>query len=306
MCRLILFLVVSLFAFSLAIAQSPSPTPNAPPPQRSTAPNPIDEGNARFQRLRMLDLLLSQNGQQEARTHPLLDRKRGMYRKPSSKETRIMAVNTSLSAKYDAFLKNPHTGIVKLSAESSCASNAEVVVASEKCSNLSIPGAGTAYSFRFESYRMTRLADLMLLDGMIGADAVLQQYALVNLANVNIEETSLETEGMKYLVNLEPVRDGDAFVAFDAEIARGIRADGFLYRKGLPVEVGATYALRSIAFRAKYIRSIDGVVYDELDFDKRRDQIVAFQVIARDADGSVTIVWKRLKDAEAPKLEIKK
>jgi hypothetical protein len=169
-----------------------------------------------------------------------------------------------------------------------------------------MPGAGIAYSFRTESYRLPRLADLVLYHGMFGADSVLQQFALVELPNIGLVDVSLETPGMKYLVELQHARSGDEYTKLAAEIARGVSVNGFTYRNGLPVRRGATYALRSIAYRGKYVRTIDGVQYDELDFDRRRDIVVAFQVVDLADNGNVTIIWKRIRDLEAPKLEAKK
>jgi hypothetical protein len=49
-------------------------------------------------------------------------------------------------------------------------------------------------------------------------------------------------------------------------------------------------------------RAVRGISYNELDFDKRRDVIVAFRVVRMDPDGSISILWKQLADGESPKL----
>lgn len=295
-------LMLLLFSASLISAQiMPTPTPTPRPGTR--AANPVIGDNANFDRLRSIEMMNNENAK---KSHPLLDRKKGIYRKPSDDEIRALAVDPAHVATYTSFLMQSNTGIVKLSSESSCAASAEVIVATPKCSALQMPGSGIAYSFRAETYRLPRLADVVLYQGMFGADAVMQQFALVELADIKIEEVTLETSGLKYLVQLPPVRTEDEFTRFAAGIARGVQANGFMYRNGHPAKNGSTYALRSIAYRGKYLRTIDGVQYDELDFDRRRDVIVAFQVIDIDPEGNVTIVWSRLRDLEAPKLETRK
>jgi len=102
------------------------------------------------------------------------------------------------------------------------------------------------------------------------------------------------------------VPDSDEFLRFDGQIAKGVEADGFLYRKGQPVKESSTFAVRSIAYRGQYLRSVDGIQYDELEFDERRDVIVAFRVVDREPNGNVTIVWQRLRDVQAPKLKVKR
>ena len=293
---LLALLVVVIFTGG-AIAQSPTPRPDGRPnsPLRT-----LEDENSRFDRLRSIEKI---SPKRSHRTHPLLDRKTGIYRKATEEEIKVLAVDESHLSKYSVFLKQPETGIVKLSGDSSCISDGDLVVATEQCIGLKMPGAGTAYSFRFDSYRLPRLADLVLFKGMFGADGVLQQFALVQLGSIDIEQVSLETAGMKYLTELQPLRDRASFSTFDSAITQGVDSEGFVYRKGHPVVYGATYALRSIAFRGNYPRSIDGVEYDEIDYDRRRDVIVAFQVIGLDSAGNATIVWKRLRDLEAPKLE---
>ena len=41
-----------------------------------------------------------------------------------------------------------------------------------------------------------------------------------------------------------------------------------------------------------------------MDFDRRRNVIVAFRVVERDDNGDTTIVWKRLRDVASPKLKV--
>jgi hypothetical protein len=181
-----------------------------------------------------------------------------------------------------------------------------VVVATERCLAFKMPGAGAAYSFRTESYRLPRLADVILIDGVFRTGGVYQQVIMAEIGDVAIDDVTLDSYGLKYLVGLKPVRDSDEFMRFDGEIQKGIEANGFLYRKGHLVKENSTFILRSIAYRGIFMRSVDGISYDELEFDKRRDVIVVFRVVDTDAAGNVTIAWKRLKDTEAPKLKIKK
>jgi hypothetical protein len=297
---MVVVLVMNVACWS-QIATFPTPTPN-PNSRQSNVPA-ITADNSRYDRLRSLDLVIPNDA---AETHPLLDSKRGMYRKPSKGEIEILAVSQPILAKYASFLKEPHTGVVKLNGEGSCVTDVDVVIASEKCVAFKMPGGGTAYSFRTESYRLSRLADLILLDGVFRTGGVFQQVVMADLGDVELDSVTLQSKGLSYLTRLKPVSDSDEFIRFDGETAKGVEADGFLYRKGHPVRINSTYALRSIAYRGKYMRSLDGVWYDELEFDRRRDVIVAFRVVDKDTAGNVTIVWKRLRDAEAPQLKVKR
>lgn len=299
------FLLWSLLLLSYpALSQlpGPTPTPTPRPGSRQAAAPAVVRDNASYDRLRSIEMTTDRPLKP---THPMLDRKSGIYRKPGSDESVVLAISKPLLQQFANFLKAPDTGIVKLNGDSSCFSSSEVVVATEKCAAFRMPGAGTAYSFRLEAYRLPRLADLILVNGIFRADAVLQHVAMVELGNVEVAEVTLDSAGLQYLVNVQPSRDGQKFLQYDTELVKGISANGFTYRKGHQVKPDTTYALRSIAYRGKYIRSIDGISYDELDYDRRRDIIVVFRVVETDESGNVTILWNRLQDMESPKLNIK-
>ena len=298
----VLFATVSAFnatAFAQATTSTPAPSSGS---RQGNVSSPIAD-NASYERLRSIELIAPRN---RTGSHPLLDPKNGIYRKPGKDEIAILAVDAPLLAEYEAFLKAPSTGMVKLSAASACASGTDTIVATKECLPFKMPGAGIAYSFRTESYRIPRLADLILHDGVFKTGGVFQLVVMADLGDVPIEGVSVATKGMKYLVDLKPVKDSDEFTKFEDEIVTGVEAEGFLYRKGQLVKENSTYALRSTAYRGKYLRSIDGGSYNELDYDKRRDVIVAFRVVGQDQAGNVTIVWKRLHEVEAPKLKVNK
>lgn len=296
MIRCLGIFAVAIFFGASGFAQAPAPTPSRP-----GNPTSVIGDNASYDRLRSIEMIAPKN---KAGDHPLLDPKTGIYRRPGKEETQILAVEESLLTRYAEFLKEPDTGIVKLSAAADCISDKDTVVAGEKCIPYKMPGAGIAYSFRTESYRLPRLADLILHEGVFKTGGAFQQVMIVELGDAAIEGVTVETRGMKYLAESKAVKDSDEFTRNEEEIIKGIERGGFLYRKGQLVKADFTYALRSIAYRGKYIRWIDGVPYDELEFDRRRDVIVAFRVVDMNPDGSVTIVWKRLRDTESPKLKV--
>jgi len=302
MCRGLSILILTLAVSIAAVSQVPAPTPTPVPGQRPVSP--VLDDNNRYDRLRSIDLINERR--QGKPDHPLLDPKRGIYRRPGKEEVAALTVSESVLREHEEFLRLPDSGIVKLNADSKCAANSEVLNAREECLRFGMPGAGIAYSFRTDSYRLPRLADLMFLDGYFRADAVLQQVIMTELEDVPLPAVTLQTPGMKYLAEFKPPPDGEGFLAYDRELAAGIDKDGFRYRKGFLARGQMTFAIRSVAYRGSYFRSIDGVTYDELEYDRRRDVIVAFRIVDRDAAGNITILWKRLKETNSPTLKIKK
>jgi hypothetical protein len=227
-----------------------------------------------------------------------------LYRKPGKKELKNLLPSRSLLAQYEKFLQEPETGIFKLSAESSCALSTQVVVATEKCLSVNIPGAGTAYSFRAKSHRMLHLSDLILDKNVIKTDSLLQQGLMVNLGNIELDQVSAQTAGMKYLFDLKPAANKEELLSLNEKLSQSVKADGFTYSFGLYVEDKTTFALRSIAYRGKIRRSISGFKYNEMDFDKRKDIIVVFRIIEKDPNGDITVLWKEIFRQDSPVIKI--
>lgn len=225
-----------------------------------------------------------------------------LYRKPTKKELQAIEPNRALFSKYAEFLRQSETGLTKLVDNKECAENTKVVNVSENCLKYSMPGAGGSFSFRTENYRLPRFADLNFTDNSFQASGILLHGIFVNLGDVPLEETNLQTRGMRFLLEFKPETDFDKSRAIDEQFKEGVRRDGFLYRRGLFIVENTTFALRSIAYEGKSVRSVKGIKYNELDFDRRRDVIVVFRIVEKAADGSVTILWKKLQDRDSPKI----
>jgi len=120
---------------------------------------------------------------------------------------------------------------------------------------------------------------------------------------VPLNEVSLQTAGLKYMIDLKPSPGFKEANTVNESLIKGIKQNGFLYTRSLPVIENNTYALRSIAYRGRVMTSIKGVPYNELDFDRRRDIVVVFRIVQKDADGSISILWNQLSDKEAPKIK---
>lgn len=225
-----------------------------------------------------------------------------LYRKPSKKELKLVEPRRELVNRYAAFLRQPNTGLTKLIDDKGCSENTKVVVATDDCLKYTMPGAGSSFSFRTETYRIPRLADLTYADKSFQASGVLLHGIFVNIGNIPLENVDLQTKGLKFLVDFLPEPEYEKNKSVDTQLTEGVVNDGFLYRRGLFIVENTTFALRSIAYGGKSPRSIKGLAYNEFDYDKRKDVIVVFRIVEKDADGNVTILWKQLQEKDSPKI----
>lgn len=223
-----------------------------------------------------------------------------LYRKPSKSELKVVAPSPELLNKYAEFLRQPNTGLTKLIDDQGCSENTKVVVASDNCLKYTMPGAGSSFSFRTETYRIPRLADLTFTENSFQATGNILHGIFVKIGDVALEDVTLQSKGLKYLIEFEPEIDYDKAKQIDIQLKEGIQQDEFLYRRGLYAVENMTYVLRSIAYGGKYFRAVGGVTYNEFDFDRRKDVIVAFRIVEKDSEGNVTILWKLLDEKDSP------
>ncbi len=300
-----LFLLLGLnLAHAQQTTPKPTPKPAATPNQKIEIQRAVSQQNAQNQRFNNLHGKHTGRPLDSFRVRYFAgDFLETLYRKPTSEELDLIKPNEEDLRKYSNFLKNPNTGIIKLINDAGCSENSKIIVATAECLKYKFPGAGSSYSFRTKSYRLPRLADLTFTDNSFQATGVHLHGIFVNIGDIPLERVNSNTEGMEFLLKFMPSTDYQSAAKVDRYLSKGIVHKGFIYRRALYMQENTTFVLRSIAYRGKYFRAVRGMTYNELNFDKRRDVIVAFQVIRKHADGSISLLWKEISNKKSPKLK---
>lgn len=227
-----------------------------------------------------------------------------LYRKPNQEELNLLAPNQDDLQAHSEFLREKTSGLVKLIADKDCAKEFNVAVSTPHCLKYKMPGAGSSYSFRIESHWLRHLGDLNFsgeyFQSSLGA---LTHGIMVNIGNVPINQIDSQNKALQTLRGFQPVNDLEKASGFAALLERGIQSEEFTYGSVLSVKENSTYLLRSIAYKGGNLRTVEKVQYDEFEFDKRRDVIVAFRVIRLNPNESVTILWRELDKRESPKIK---
>ncbi|MBK6749102.1 MAG: hypothetical protein KA956_08645 [Pyrinomonadaceae bacterium] len=306
MWRLVLILFSAAVSFTGVAAQQASPTPTSTPrPLPAPQETPVNF-RSRTGVSSMYDGRPSMTTSQELAVRQLLLQKYAfpLYRKPSESELAAIAPSSDIVLRYKKFLEQKDTGIFKLVPDAGCSENHRVVVATDDCLKYTMPGAGNSYSFRTANYRIRHLADLMLAGDKFRIPGILTHGLLAPIGNIPLPEVSMRTPGIAFLTEFKPSTDFERAVAVEDLIGLGLERDGFVYSRSVGAYEDTTYAMRVIAYDGLVERAVPGAQYNEMDFDRRRDVIVAFRVVERPPDGSVTIIWIELSNTAAPKLKI--
>ena len=219
-------------------------------------------------------------------------------------------VEPQAATKYSEFTKSPDAGITKILPNNGCQS-ARVVDASERCRNF-IPQS-YAFSFRTKGYVSEPYGDITFYDARIFTGGFFAQSAIVSLGNVPIETIDLTNPGVKLLSAIPPDRDFDAAKATAQRLKQGYSSDGMSVNTVGRTALNTTYVIRVIAYRsgASVPPLSDKSTTMEkwflsLDNDTRGDILAVFRIVDAKPDGAMTIVWKLLERADAPKLKFGK
>ena len=186
------------------------------------------------------------------------------------KEDELLAPSADDRARFAEFLSQRDTGIARL-------------MPREKYRDkLTIREGGAYYSFTRQSNSYDRdpqigLEQDSLHTGFAGADFGF----LSSLGDLPLESVNVDQEGVRYLAGLEaPTKEPDAREQYRRG-GNGFAVGGYHYSHRLPAIVNRTYILRSITYT-------------------RFDVLVAFRIVRQDTDGSLILVWKKLKEFSTP------
>lgn len=188
------------------------------------------------------------------------------------KEELLLAPSAEDQKAFAEFLARPHTGLVRL-------------LPREKYDGiLTTRGGGSYYSFTRLTHEYGYGSDVglekdYLSVGFAGADFGF----LVNLGDVQLEDVGPDHPAAQFLSafnspSLEPEARQQ-----QRRAAQGFTLDDFAYSNRLQARVNTLYLLRSVNYGAS-------------------DVLIAFRVVRKDRDGSVTLLWKVLKKFPAPQL----
>jgi hypothetical protein len=202
----------------------------------------------------------------------------------------LLAPSAQERTDHAAFLKQSNTGLIKL------------LPAQRDVQNLvRIRGGGAYYSFHYLSHEYGKGTDLALMRplvitpgsaraNLLDLDRLFVGFAganygmLTNLGDVPLDEVTVGDSRTSFLAKYEPPGSDPDARCERQRFVLGETIDGLLYKNALPVRAGNTYLLRSINYGES-------------------DVLVGFRVVKRDADGSVTIAWKLLRDFTPRALE---
>ena len=203
---------------------------------------------------------------------------------PNDSEKALLAPAIEIEQKFADFLRLPDTGLIRMYPPL----RRRVISVADLATGRR-PGFGmyaSLYSFSkakhgngLNGYVDPRLgwAELRLLNGRFITGFTGEALGvLVALGDVPLEAVTPETYGVTGLTNITPPADYFEAANLSRRNRAGFALERFRYGSSLPVAENMTYVLRSTS-------------------NKRADILVGFRVVRVDENGSVTLIWHKLK-----------
>ena len=195
-------------------------------------------------------------------------------------EKQFLAPSEEDRQQYAEFLSKPDTGLIRLLPRELF--DSEVYKKNGKI--LSMRGGGAYYSFVRLTHDYGYGSDISLDSGYLSVGFAGADYGmLLNIGDVDLDELSIDSPYAAALARYQAVgAEPDARVE-QRRVSTGTTVEGLSVKNRLPLEVKATYLVRSISFG-------------------RSDVLVGLKVLRKDSDGSVIIAWKLLHRYSVPQL----
>lgn len=212
---------------------------------------------------------------------------------------------------YLDFLKGKNVGIFKIFPNMSCIS-VQVVRIDGDCADF-VP-MSSLISFRHRAYIDAPYQDIEYADDEVRVNGFFVQGAVTDLGDVSIE-TAVSDTALASAIKSIGIRDAlvDQARTTAASLKSGLHAGNYIFFDRARAVVGHTYMLRAVAYRPKASiapASSESTAVElrflALEFDKRFDSTIVFRILSKDARGGLTIIWKEMERAEAPKLRFTK
>ena len=188
----------------------------------------------------------------------------------SALEKEFLEPSAEDKAAFAAFLRQPDTGLTRL------------LPRERYGQKLTIPGSGYVYSFRRLTHEYGYGSDISLEQDRFKVGFAGANYGFfVSLGDVPLRDVTLDHPGLQYLSEYKVPSSINEMQREKRRADSLFESNGFKYGDSVAALNNTTYALRSIEPRDAYT-------------------LIAFRVVRRDADGSLTLLWKVLKRFPAP------
>lgn len=202
------------------------------------------------------------------------------------------------------FLKQEQTGLARLLPKGRYEPEMTVAVDKDPDTVLPIRGGGAYYSFAERTHHYGPWSEISLQSDFLISGFTYESLGLfTELGDLPLESVTLTTPGVEFLARYAPPRKYMEAAEHRNLNIEGFNVGEFRYSSLIQFKVGRTYALRSVAYKKEGRVTLAMTYVPHPEEYRGADSLIAFRVLRKDPDGSIVVLWKRLKKFDAHKLK---
>ncbi len=227
----------------------------------------------------------------------------------SKRDRKMVETHRDDRLKYAKFLKQRGTGLVRLFDAGVCGDERKPIISASIDCPYTVHGYATSFSFQTKKYTIRKRSNIHYsanrIVGEVFAHRLLYGGSEVKLTMLTkIEGTSLDGISIDstQIRNLLEYNPGSTFADVQEksqELLAGITLGSTVYRNSVEIERGATFVLRSIDYNDYFSPVRNNRSYLQ---GRGKDIVVAFEIVREHSDGSISVLWKKLKQSKVRKL----
>ena len=212
---------------------------------------------------------------------------------PTAAEKRLLVISPEDEQKFVNLLNQPNAGAFRLLSPHHSGSRVVSIDSPELSRRPGFSSYASAYSFTRRKHghgvngwdrdSNWNLIDLRLFRRTLRSGVTSEESLglMVRLGDVPLEEVTEQATGVSELAEFIPPTDHRTAVDLSEKHLCGYRLNGLRYGSQVVAVVNNTYVLRSI-------------------LNQRADQLIAFRIVMEDEEGSLSVVWRRIKNYPKP------
>ena len=229
-------------------------------------------------------------------------------RKMTEKQKRLLSPSAEDLKRFAAFLRQDDTGMLRLLPRGKYEFSNTISVDRDPDTILPIRGGGAFYSFTEKKHDYGPWSEITLQDGRIVFGFTRESLGLLTaMGDLSIESVTIQSPPVESLTRYKPPDRYAEALADRKQLMEGMNVEGFTYYSAYPALPHSTYVARSVIYKKEghiEIGRLSEDIYRPHPSEYRgADLILAFHIVRRDSDGSLIILWKRLKKFRSQKLK---
>lgn len=226
-------------------------------------------------------------------------------KKMTEAQKKLLAPSPEDQAAYRDFLRQPHTGLVRLMPRGQYEFSPTIDASRDPDTVLPILGGGAFYSFTERTHNFGPWSEISFQGDKLIVGFTSQSLGLMMaLGDVPLDSVTQATPGVEYLTQFKPPTALDEATAQRQRDFQGFEVDAHRYQSTWAASLNRTYVVRSVIYKKEGRLIAGGRIYVPHPYEyEGADALFAFRIVRVSEDGSLTILWKRLQKFSPPKIK---